>query len=406
MRKRYGLIIVGFILCMVIAAAAAQETIVTVKSVNPEEIYVYGGGCSPNTTVVTLEVAGYGGGGVSDTLAVVFAIDSSGSMSWTDSSGLRISAANAFVDKLCTTPENDKAGIVSWDSAVDFTYGLVAESDDSFATLKNRINSVNSAGGTNLDAGLNAAITMMDSGASGDKKIIIFLTDGNGVYTPSGTPGSPTDAAAAKGITIYTIGLNIISGTYIEGKLIEIATNTGGTYYSSPTAKSLDAIFSDIYSGVASTAPYNIDLTEVTESYIVAEGDFSIIPEEVTENPDGTTTMTWTNIGQYVGNGNDRLDASETFVVSFTAGSAISGSALAVNNLSASYVRYMDPQGGVQTAPVGQAYLDVLECVVPVTPEPTPSPTPPPSVVPEFPVAFLPMGIVISLGAIAFMLRR
>ena len=398
-------IIVVLLLCLSVWAVSAEDAVVSQKSVSPGEVYLYGSGCQPDKTTVTIEVDGYGGGGTSDTLAVVFAIDSSGSMSLNDPFDLRLLAADAFVDKMLATPENDKGGVVSWDNGIDFTYGLVEESVDSFATLKTQINSVDSVGGTDLNDGLNAAISMMDAESAVTNKVIIFLTDGDGTYTYSGSPGSPADAAAAKGYVIYTIGLNIESPSTPETKLMEIASVTGGTYFPSPDASNLDAIFAAVYAGVASTAPYNVDLTEVTESYIVEEADFSIAPDSVVENGDGTTTMVWTNIAQYVGNMNDRLDATETFVVTFTAGSDTVGTALPVDNLTTAVITYTDPLVGGIAVPVGQAYLDVLECPPPTT-IPTTQPTPPPTSVPEFPVMVLPIGLIGGLFVILYALRR
>ncbi len=311
---------------------------------------------------------------------------------------------------MLTTPENDLGGVVSWDSNVDFTYGLVAEDTDSFVTLKSKIDDVDSAGGTSLNVGLNAAIGMLDADTSASNKVIIFLTDGDGTYYYSGTPNSPADKAKAKGYVVYTIGLNIASGSSAEKKLKDIANTTGGLYYPSADATNLDAIFATVYSGVASTAPYNVDLVEVTESYIVAEADFSITPDSVVENGDGTTTMTWSNIGQYVGNNNDRLDATETFVVTFTAGSDTLGMDLPVNKLPGAVITYTDPLTGDQTVPVGQAWIDVIECVGPTptmtpTPTQTPTPTTPPSV-PEFPTVALPLGMIVGLLGAALVLRR
>ena len=321
MRKRSGVLFVVMILCISVYAVSAEEIIISQKYVTPEDIYLYGDGQFPDKTTVTLEINGYGGRGSSDTLAVVFAIDSSGSMRWTDPSNLRLAAAGTFVDKMLTTPENDRGGVVSWDNSIDFTYGLVAEDEDNFDTLKKNIHSVNSVGDTNLNTGLNAAIGMLNAEGSAANKVIILVTDGGGVYTPSGKYGSPADDAAKKGIVIYPIGLAVSPGSYAESSLMEIAEVTGGLYFPSPSASNLDAIFASVYAGVTNTVPYTIDLMEVTESYIVAEDDFSIIPDSVTENDDGTTTMVWTNVGRYVGNKNDILDASETFVVTFTAGS-------------------------------------------------------------------------------------
>ena len=257
---------VVMILCISVYAVSAEEIIISQKYVTPEDIYLYGDGQFPDKTTVTLEINGYGGRGSSDTLAVVFAIDSSGSMRWTDPSNLRLAAAGTFVDKMLTTPENDRGGVVSWDNSIDFTYGLVAEDEDNFDTLKKNIHSVNSVGDTNLNTGLNAAIGMLNAEGSAANKVIILVTDGGGVYTPSGKYGSPADDAAKKGIVICPIGLAVSPGSYAESSLMEIAEVTGGLYFPSPSASNLDAIFASVYAGVTNTVPYTIDLMEVTES--------------------------------------------------------------------------------------------------------------------------------------------
>lgn len=415
MRKIRSILIVVMILFLSVYAASAQEIIGSQKYVHPEEIYLYGNGSIPDKTTITLEVNGYGRGGPSNTLAVVFAIDSSGSMRWTDPSDLRLAAADAFVDKMLITPENVLGGVVSWDDSIDFTYGLVAKDVNSFATLKSAINNVNSAGDTNLNAGLNAAIGMLNAENNVTNKVIIFLTDGSGLYTPSGKYGSPADDAAAKGIGIYTIGLAIPSGSYAEGCLMEIADVTGGMYFSSPSASNLDAIFASVYAGVTNTAPYSVDLIEVTESYIVVEKDFSIMPDSVAKNDDGTTTITWNNVAQYVGNKNDRLDDSESFVVTFTIGSDASGTMLPVSNQTAAKIRYTDSNVGKVAAPVGQVYLNVIACVnstPPKTPKeilikiPTETENSIPTPVPEFPIMVFPLSMIISIFAVVLMLRR
>ncbi|MBN1194664.1 MAG: VWA domain-containing protein [Methanomicrobiaceae archaeon] len=390
--NKYALLAALLILCFVAGPVSAQEVVGATKTVDPDTVYLYDSACTPDMTTVTLTLEGYGGGGVSDTLSVVLAIDSSGSMGTSDSSNLRKVAAKAFADKMLTTPENDKAGVVSWDSNVDFTYGLVEESTDSFGTLKTQIDAVDSSGGTNLNVGLNAAITMLDADASTNKKVIIFLTDGDGTYTYASSNG-PAKIAKEKGYVIYSIGLNPPS-TAIP-KLNDMASATGGTYYSSPLAENLNSIFDAIYAGVASTAPYNVDLVEVTETYIVGEGSFSIAPDSVVENGDGTTTMTWTNVAQYVGNGNDRLDDGETFVVTFTAGSDTLGDDLPVD-AAAAEVRWTDPSAGAVSAPMPQAYLDVILCPTQTTPSP----------VPEFPGLALPIGLLIGILCVVSVLRR
>ncbi|MHA2030954.1 MAG: VWA domain-containing protein, partial [Candidatus Kariarchaeaceae archaeon] len=170
------------------------------KTVLPEEI-TFGTG---DMATVTINVTGAGGTETTITpMDVVFAIDSSGSMGWNDPGGLRKTAAKTFVGEMVDT--RDQGGVVSWDQSIDFTYGLSQD----FTTLNNSIDAVDSSGGTNLNVGLFAAIAMLDANSrvGQSSEIIIFLTDGQGFYTPSGSPGSPADEAADKDYTIYSIGL-------------------------------------------------------------------------------------------------------------------------------------------------------------------------------------------------------
>ncbi|KAF1078758.1 hypothetical protein [Methanogenium sp. MK-MG] len=144
-------------------------------------------------------------------------------------------------------------------------------------------------------------------------------------------------------------------------------------------------------SGCGILAPYYVNLVEVTESYIVGEADFSITPDSVVENGDGTTTMTWLNIGQYVGNKNKFLTKDETFVVTFTAGSDVLGEDLPVDTEEA-VITYRYGIWGEGCVLVDQAWLDVIKC--------------PPTPVPEFPTVALPLSMIVGLLGAAIVLRR
>ena len=307
------------------------------KSAAPTNINIAGSGVNEETTI-TLTVTG--AGGTSTTIVpmdVVFALDSSGSMTSNDPSGLRKTAAKSFVDKMDST--RDQAGVVSWDTAVETppTYGLTQD----FTTLKNKIGQVDSSGGTNLNAGLNGAIAMLDANTMTDPsaEVIIFLTDGWGAYTYSGNPGSPADNAASKGYVIYSIGL----GGASAGPLQDMATATGGQYYSSPSAANLQAIFDAIYTQVVtSTIPHYVDVVEVTQSYIINEGSFNIAPNSVS-TVGGITTIIWNNIG--TGDGDPDLSADETVTLSFKAKSNKNGANLDVDVFGAAKVNYDDKDG-------------------------------------------------------------
>jgi hypothetical protein len=338
------------------------------KTVDPNEIGLADSGLIPENTTVTLTVTGYGGT-IQDTIPidVVYGIDSSGSMGWNDPGDLRLDAAKDFTDKLDST--RDQAGVVSWDGGIDFTYGLTSD----FVTLKNQIDNVNSSGGTNLNVGLNACIAMLDANprTGNSSEVIIFLSNGAGTYTYAGS-GGPASNAASKGYVIYSIGLGSSPAT---GPLTDMATATGGQYYPSPTADNLQAIFDAIFTQVIiSTAPSNVDVLEVTQDYIVEEGNFSIAPDAIVDIS-GKTKMVWLNVAQYVGNNDDHLAADETFTVTFTAKSSQCGILLPVDVEGLAVVNYVDPDNNTQSVPIPQAYITV-RCPIAVDIKPTSCPNP------------------------------
>jgi Ca-activated chloride channel family protein len=334
------------------AAATADNQVLVTKTASPTNIFVQGAG-TPDTTQITLTVQGFGGT-LTETLPidVVFAIDSSGSMTINDPSNLRIAAAKSFVDKLNST--RDQGGVVSWDDNVDFSFGPT----QNFGALKTNINNVDASGGTNLNAGLNGAIAMLDGNTrtGSSTKVIVFLTDGVGTYTPAGS-GGPAANAASKGYKIYSIALG--SGAS-PGPLTDMASATGGQFFNAPSPANLDAIFNAILQQIViNTAPSDVKLVETTQDYIVGESNFSIAPDSIVTLPGGQTQMTWNNVAQHVGNNDNKLLGNETFAVTFDAISTLAGNNLPVNDISESQVDYTNPDGTPGTASTPQAFINV-----------------------------------------------
>jgi hypothetical protein len=305
---------------------------------------------------------------------VVVAIDSSGSMRVNDPSNLRLSAAKVFLDKL--NPVTDRAGVVSWDDNIDFTFPLIGLNEISATgtSVKTSVDNIDSTGGTNLDLGLKNAISLLDLSqrTNPSSKAIIFLTDGEegksketGFYTPSGNIGSLVDDAKTKGYKIYSIGLNIRSGSIEETRLKDMAIGSGGQYYFPPTAENLQAAFDNIYQTVIkSTEPENVDVVAAIQNYVVVdENSFSVPPTSIAKSQDNLTTIKWENIGQYIGNKDRKLSGGEGFNVSFSAGLSTS-----LNNVTArlpltvdgkSIVQYTDSLGKKQTVNIPQMYVNV-----------------------------------------------
>ena len=333
------------------ASALTLSPTVT-KTASPTDINLIGSGGIDETTV-TITVQGAGGTSTTITpMDVVFALDSSGSMDWNDSSGQRKTASKSFVDKM--EPSRDQAGVVSWDTDIDFMWPLTND----FPTVKSKIDQVDDSGGTNLNVGLNAAIGLLDSGKqTGASYVIIFLTDGEGAYTLA-EDGGPASVAAANGYVIYSIGLGSSPATV---PLEDMADATGGNYYASPSPDNLQAIFDAIYEEVVtSTIPYNVNVTEVTQSYIIEdETSFNIAPNSVSTDGFGITTIVWNNIGM-INDGDPDLSADETVTLSFTAKSSLPGTGLDVEVSGSAEVCYDDnDENFVGCVPIPQALINV-----------------------------------------------
>ena len=325
------------------------------RSIIPNTIFLAGSGYYPDTSTVTLSVTGYGGS-ITQTLPidVVFSIDCSGSMSTNDPSGLRKTASKQFVDQLDSS--RDTAGVVCWDTTIRSEYGLTND----FTLLKSKIDLVGNFGNTNLTLGLDAAVNMLDTtGQDGSVKAIIFLTDGQqttGTYSIY-----YVQQAASKGYSIYSIGLGSSVNTAL---LQQMASTTGGHYYSSPTNQNLQAIFNDILTTIVlNTSPTMVNVTETTMSYIVDVADFSVTPDSVTE-VDGHTVITWLNVAQYVGNYDNRLAADETFVVTYTLKCSQYGVNLPVSVDGQSYVDYLNVEGNSVSTLLPQGYITVYQPIL------------------------------------------
>ncbi len=354
MKGKTAVIVLSLVIFAVIGIGLASAQNVApptvAKNAAPTSINVAGTGVNEETTI-TIEVTG--AGSTTTTIVpmdMVFALDSSGSMGWNDPTGLRRTAAKDFVDKMDSS--KDQAGVVSWDDNIDFTQPL----SDDFPLVKSKIDAVDSSGGTNLNVGLNGAIDVLDANTRTETslEVIIFLSNGAGSYTYA-SDGGPASTAASKGYVIYSIGLGSSPAT---GPLTDMATATGGKYYPAPTASNLDAIFNEIYTEITiSTIPHYVDVVEVTQSYIIDEGSFNIVPDSVS-TVGGITTITWNNIG--MGDGDPDLSDDETVALLFTAKSNVCGTNLDVDVLGDAKVNYCDKDGNpAGSVDIPQATINV-----------------------------------------------
>jgi VWFA-related protein len=170
-------------------------------------------------------------------ISVALVMDYSDSMSSSDLSYME-NSAKSFIDKLNpATAIPDEAAIIKFSTSYEMIVppGWTTDKD----ALKTAIDSPFSRGNTALYNALSLAI--QETANRGNRRAIIVITDGD-----NNVPGKTLDEVIAEaknsGIRIFTIGL----GNAVPAVLSQIASETGGQYYSAPTSTDLDTIYLQI----------------------------------------------------------------------------------------------------------------------------------------------------------------
>jgi Ca2+-binding RTX toxin-like protein len=174
---------------------------------------------------------------------IMFVIDESTRMGTYDPYGLRKLAALDFIDGLRS---GDRAGLIGFHCLGSVAYHVVySELTDNFDYLGTQIDGIRSDWGTGggLDIGLSWAINKLGTtGAAGSRKVIIALTDG---YDPITVAYNIViQSAKNNNIPVYIVGYE--SNASATALLLNIATQTGGTYYSASDVNQLAGVFGDV----------------------------------------------------------------------------------------------------------------------------------------------------------------
>lgn len=186
-------------------------------------------------------------------LAVVLAVDTSGSMKKTDPRNLRREASKLLVSLL--RPE-DRVALVTFDTRASVLCPLESASRNE-GILAGQIDRIRSDGKfTNLHDGLRAAHETFGASGSGCRKAIVFLTDGK---MDTGDPGQDLLLAEAllgelvprlseEKIPVYAIAFSPLADAAL---LDRIATATGGFFYTAQKAEDLHGVLLRIYRQLA-----------------------------------------------------------------------------------------------------------------------------------------------------------
>jgi hypothetical protein len=336
------ILLTALILCLIVGFGQANLT--ASHRLCPDQIWPMSSGKEPTVGRVTLTVAAES---LPDTmpLDVVLAIDSSASMTETDPKSRRLDAARGFVMKM--DPARDRVALVSWDDGVDFSIPPT----DNFPQVLEAIGRVDSADGTNLDLGLKEAIDLLTAnstfGSNGRARFVIFLSDGDGDYTPSGRRGSQTDRARDEDIVIYSIGL-MLTNSPAKKSLEDMAETTGGRYYEACDGSALESIYEAIGEEVINVLGRDVVVKYALPREIDSFGYSAPPSSEALE--EGNKILTW---------GAGDISAGETWSTSFDVSSKSAG----VFDLGSagSEVAYQRRSGFVESVKIEGALLDVAE---------------------------------------------
>lgn len=125
---------------------------------------------------------------------------------------------------------NDRVSLVTFDSGLGVNQALTGN----FSTIRTTLDSLTANGGTNMGAGLQAALDQLarSPGAAGTRQQIIVLTDGfnNEGMTNEEILNGPAKTAKSRNIPVYTVGLGLVQQTIDSQFLSDLATATGGAY--------------------------------------------------------------------------------------------------------------------------------------------------------------------------------
>lgn len=193
-------------------------------------------------------------------LDVVFVLDASGSMLYSDPDKVAIDAINLFVD-LCD--ESCGVGYSVYTEKLVTSSPIISLSDKKdFEDMKKDISEIqyDPNGDTDIALGLTKAMNIHSENQSSDtqrKKAIILLSDGNTHLLNGPRTVAESNAEMEKTLTslnsnnipVYSIGLNY-DQTLDKKELEKISDKTNGKSYETNTSDGLISIISNIFSDI------------------------------------------------------------------------------------------------------------------------------------------------------------
>ena len=195
------------------------------------------------------------------TLAIVFIVDRSGSMSETSGGPTKLELAKeAVIRSLDLLNPLDQVGVIAFDDAASWVVPI-RELEDG-ADVKIKTASIGIGGGTDILAGMQTMAAAFPNVKAGSRHVIL-LTDGGA--DPSGIPELVKKLYTVDGITLSTIGVGQDAAPF----LADLAEIGGGRYHFANDPESIPNIYTE-------------ETSLATRSYIIEE---PFVPDLVTQSP-------------------------------------------------------------------------------------------------------------------------
>jgi len=167
-------------------------------------------------------------------ILTVLVIDISGSMEGEKLSGAK-AAAGTFIDLM---REQDQAGLIVFNDVVAVRQGFTTDK----AQLKQDVQGLSESGKTAWYDAVVQSVNQIESHAG--RKSIILLSDGLDNRSQNSFTQA-LEAARNSQVPVYTIGLGQ-PGDYDDSGLREMANETGGEFYATPSASQLGELYSGL----------------------------------------------------------------------------------------------------------------------------------------------------------------
>ena len=274
-----------------------------------------------DTIDVTIRVVGNGKVNLYGPLTIMLDQDTSSSMkNPSDTVGTREQAASAaatvFIDRL--NESTTQMGLETFGKDQNDPSIGHMPCPSAFSDIRTNLALLQGLGPSkdmelSIDTSLNKII---GAAHTGDTKALILLSDGGSNLAVQGTNTTLENKAKANGIYIFTISyLNGNGGETTSNAfntMDALAKNTGGKHYWNKTSQGLKDIYWDIASQLLKLAAKNTSMSvsfqniSVNNTFMGGSAVYDYIPVgpyyamNTTVNPDGRTSIIWTNGSQTV----------------------------------------------------------------------------------------------------------